>query len=76
MTRSAPIDPDALSLDAIRRGLLEDAPVTVLGFARSGIAPVIHGHAGPGVGQEPGERHAAARQPEHGHGSSGKRAER
>jgi UDP-N-acetylmuramoylalanine--D-glutamate ligase len=38
MTRPAPIDPDALSLDAIRRGLLADAPVTVLGFARSGIA--------------------------------------
>jgi UDP-N-acetylmuramoylalanine--D-glutamate ligase len=32
------IDPDALTMDAIRRGLLDGAPVTVLGFARSGIA--------------------------------------
>jgi UDP-N-acetylmuramoylalanine--D-glutamate ligase len=32
------IDPDALTLDAIRDGALADAPVTVLGFARSGIA--------------------------------------
>jgi UDP-N-acetylmuramoylalanine--D-glutamate ligase len=32
------IDPDALSMAAIAAGLLRDAPVTVLGFARSGIA--------------------------------------
>ena len=32
------IDPDALSMTAIRDGLLQDAPVTVLGLARSGIA--------------------------------------
>jgi UDP-N-acetylmuramoylalanine--D-glutamate ligase len=38
MTRPATIDPDALSLDAIRGGMLDDAPVAVLGFARSGIA--------------------------------------
>jgi UDP-N-acetylmuramoylalanine--D-glutamate ligase len=39
MTMRAPtIDPDALSMDAIRGGLLDGAPVTVLGFARSGIA--------------------------------------
>jgi len=38
MTRPLAIDPDALSIEAIREGLLDDAPVTVLGFARSGIA--------------------------------------
>jgi UDP-N-acetylmuramoylalanine--D-glutamate ligase len=38
MTRPPTIDPDALSLDAIRGGMLDDAPVAVLGFARSGIA--------------------------------------
>jgi UDP-N-acetylmuramoylalanine--D-glutamate ligase len=38
MTRPLAIDPDALTMDAIRDGLLADAPVTVLGFARSGIA--------------------------------------
>ena len=38
MTRPLSIDPAALSMDAIRTGLLADAPVTVLGFARSGIA--------------------------------------
>ncbi len=38
MTRPLAIDPDTLTMDAIRRGLLADAPVTVLGFARSGIA--------------------------------------
>ena len=38
MTRPLAIDPDALTMDAIRGGLLDDAPVTVLGFARSGIA--------------------------------------
>jgi UDP-N-acetylmuramoylalanine--D-glutamate ligase len=38
MTRRHAIDPDALTMDAIRGGLLDDAPVTVLGFARSGIA--------------------------------------
>ena len=38
MTRPQAIDPDALSIEAIRAGLLADVPVTVLGFARSGIA--------------------------------------
>lgn len=38
MTRRPTIDPDALTMDAIRDGLLADARVTVLGFARSGIA--------------------------------------
>jgi UDP-N-acetylmuramoylalanine--D-glutamate ligase len=37
-TRRPALDPDLLSMDAIRGGLLADAPVTVLGFARSGIA--------------------------------------
>jgi UDP-N-acetylmuramoylalanine--D-glutamate ligase len=32
------IDPDALTMTAIRDGLLRDEPVTVLGLARSGIA--------------------------------------
>jgi UDP-N-acetylmuramoylalanine--D-glutamate ligase len=32
------IDPDDLTLDAIRAGALQARPVTVLGFARSGIA--------------------------------------
>jgi UDP-N-acetylmuramoylalanine--D-glutamate ligase len=32
------IEPDALSMGAIRDGLLDDRPVTVLGLARSGIA--------------------------------------
>jgi UDP-N-acetylmuramoylalanine--D-glutamate ligase len=38
MTRPLAIDPDTLTVDAIRDGLLADTPVTVLGFARSGIA--------------------------------------
>jgi UDP-N-acetylmuramoylalanine--D-glutamate ligase len=38
MTTAAPIDPDALTLDAVRGGAFRDRPVTVLGFARSGIA--------------------------------------
>lgn len=38
MTRPLAIDPATLTMDAIRGGLLADAPVTVLGFARSGIA--------------------------------------
>ncbi len=38
MTTAHPIDPDALTLDAVRAGVLRDRPVTVLGFARSGIA--------------------------------------
>jgi UDP-N-acetylmuramoylalanine--D-glutamate ligase len=33
-----PLDPDALTMDAIRAGFLRGRPVTVLGFARSGIA--------------------------------------
>jgi UDP-N-acetylmuramoylalanine--D-glutamate ligase len=40
MTRRLAIDPDALTMDAVRSGVLDDAPVTVLGFARSGIALV------------------------------------
>jgi UDP-N-acetylmuramoylalanine--D-glutamate ligase len=39
MTKRRPaLDPDALSMDAIRHGVLDGAPVTVLGFARSGTA--------------------------------------
>ncbi len=38
MTTVSPIDPDALTLDAVRAGALRGRPVTVLGFARSGIA--------------------------------------
>jgi UDP-N-acetylmuramoylalanine--D-glutamate ligase len=38
MTRRLAIDPDVLTMDAIRGGLLDEVPVTVLGFARSGIA--------------------------------------
>ena len=34
----SPIDPDRLTLDAIRDGGLHGRPVTVLGLARSGIA--------------------------------------
>ncbi len=37
-TTSRPIDPDALTLDAVRAGALRDRSLTVLGFARSGIA--------------------------------------
>jgi UDP-N-acetylmuramoylalanine--D-glutamate ligase len=37
-TRPQAIDPDALTIDAIRDGMLADVPVTVLGLARSGIA--------------------------------------
>ncbi len=33
-----PIDPDALTRDTLRAGILRGRPVTVLGFARSGIA--------------------------------------
>jgi UDP-N-acetylmuramoylalanine--D-glutamate ligase len=33
-----PIDPDGLSMNGIRAGALDGRPVTVLGFARSGIA--------------------------------------
>ncbi len=38
MTTARPIDADALTLDGIRAGALDGRPVTVLGFARSGIA--------------------------------------
>ena len=38
MTEQRTIDPDALTLDTIRAGALRGRPVTVLGFARSGIA--------------------------------------
>jgi UDP-N-acetylmuramoylalanine--D-glutamate ligase len=38
MTTERPIDLDALSLDGVRDGALRGMPVTVLGFARSGIA--------------------------------------
>jgi UDP-N-acetylmuramoylalanine--D-glutamate ligase len=39
MTQTTPtIEPDALTMDSIRDGLLRDRPVAVLGFARSGIA--------------------------------------
>jgi UDP-N-acetylmuramoylalanine--D-glutamate ligase len=33
-----PLDPDTLTMDAVRAGVLRDRDVTVLGFARSGIA--------------------------------------
>ena len=38
MTRPPAIDPEALTIDRIRDGMLADLPVTILGFARSGIA--------------------------------------
>ena len=38
MTERRTIDPDALTMDTIRAGALRGRPVTVLGFARSGIA--------------------------------------
>ena len=38
MTRRRALDLDALTMDAIRGGQLDGAAVTVLGFARSGIA--------------------------------------
>ncbi|HKB27660.1 MAG TPA: hypothetical protein VKC59_01435, partial [Candidatus Limnocylindrales bacterium] len=34
----SPIDPDRLTLDAVRAGALRGRSVTVLGLARSGIA--------------------------------------
>jgi UDP-N-acetylmuramoylalanine--D-glutamate ligase len=37
-TRRRPIDPDRLSMAAVRDGVLRGRAVTVLGFARSGIA--------------------------------------
>jgi UDP-N-acetylmuramoylalanine--D-glutamate ligase len=37
-TKRRALDPDRLTMDAIRGGLLDGAPVTVLGFARSGVA--------------------------------------
>ena len=38
MTIARPIDPDALTMPAVRDGALRERAVTVLGFARSGIA--------------------------------------
>ena len=38
MTERRPIDPDTLTMDAIRGGVLQGRRVTVLGFARSGVA--------------------------------------
>jgi UDP-N-acetylmuramoylalanine--D-glutamate ligase len=38
MTEPRTIDPDALTMEAVRGGALQGRPVTVLGFARSGIA--------------------------------------
>ncbi|HET7703276.1 MAG TPA: UDP-N-acetylmuramoyl-L-alanine--D-glutamate ligase [Candidatus Limnocylindrales bacterium] len=38
MATDAPLDLDELTIDAVRAGALRDRPVTVLGFARSGIA--------------------------------------
>ena len=38
LAQAGPIDPDALTLGSIRDGALAGVPVTVLGFARSGIA--------------------------------------
>jgi UDP-N-acetylmuramoylalanine--D-glutamate ligase len=38
MTEPRTIDPDALTMEAVRGGAFRGRPVTVLGFARSGIA--------------------------------------
>jgi len=38
MTSTRPIDPATLTLEGVRSGALRDAPVTVLGLARSGVA--------------------------------------
>jgi UDP-N-acetylmuramoylalanine--D-glutamate ligase len=38
MTRATPLDIDRLTIDDVRAGALRDQPITVLGFARSGIA--------------------------------------
>ena len=38
MTTTPPIDPERLTMANIRAGALRDRPITVLGFARSGIA--------------------------------------
>lgn len=38
MTEPRTIDPDALTMEAVRAGVLRGRPVAVLGFARSGIA--------------------------------------
>ncbi|MEO5940542.1 MAG: UDP-N-acetylmuramoyl-L-alanine--D-glutamate ligase [Candidatus Limnocylindrales bacterium] len=38
MTTGAPLDLDRLTIDDVRDGALRDRPITVLGFARSGIA--------------------------------------
>jgi UDP-N-acetylmuramoylalanine--D-glutamate ligase len=38
MTTSTPLDLDRLTIDDVRSGALRDQPITVLGFARSGIA--------------------------------------
>jgi UDP-N-acetylmuramoylalanine--D-glutamate ligase len=38
MTAATPIDLDRLTIDDVRGGVLRDRPITVLGFARSGIA--------------------------------------
>ena len=38
MTTDRPLDLDRLTLEEVRGGILRDRPVTVLGFARSGIA--------------------------------------
>jgi UDP-N-acetylmuramoylalanine--D-glutamate ligase len=37
-TRRTALDPNGLTMAAVRDGILHDAPVTVLGFARSGVA--------------------------------------
>jgi UDP-N-acetylmuramoylalanine--D-glutamate ligase len=38
MATHAPLDIDRLTIDDVREGALRDRPITVLGFARSGIA--------------------------------------
>jgi len=38
MTMRGPVDLDALTVEAVRAGVLEGRPVTVLGLARSGLA--------------------------------------
>ena len=37
-SQARPLDPDSLTMAAVRAGALRDRPITVLGLARSGIA--------------------------------------
>ena len=67
MATAAPLDLDRLTIDDIRSGALRDQPITVLGFARSGIALArFLVHAGAQVtvydGRPTGELEDAMRQ--------------